>query len=142
PASYSRRGRRKRIYVPHLSYQQPWWPDNRLIADHFARQSWALRQGRSMAQVLVLHPIESAWCLFDPASMQRPHDHAGETADLVAMDDRLVELCRNLLCSQRDFDLGDESLLAEHGSAGPDGLRVGQMTYRLVILPELLTIRR
>ncbi len=141
-AFYSMRGRRKRIYVPHLSYQQPWWPDNRLIADHFARQSWALRQGRSMAQVLVLHPIESAWCLFDPASMQRPHDHAGETADLVAMDDRLVELCRNLLCSQRDFDLGDESLLAEHGSAGPDGLRVGQMTYRLVILPELLTIRR
>lgn len=141
-AFYSMRGRRKRVYVPHLSFQQPWWLDNRLIADHFARQSWALRQGRSMAQVLVLHPIESTWCLFDPESMQRPHDRMGEKADVAAMDDRLVKLLGNLLGIQRDFDLGDESLLAEHGSASPQGLRVGQMTYRVVILPELLTIRQ
>lgn len=141
-AFYSLRGRRKRIYVPHLSHQQPWWPDNHLISDPMARLSWALRQGRSMARVLVLHPIESAFCLYDPLTMERPHDRTSAPPQAHDMDTRLVTLCNNLLGLQRDFELGDETLIAEHGAATPGGLRVGQMTYGIVILPDLLTIRR
>ncbi len=140
-AFYSMRGRRKRIYVPHLSYQQPWWPDNRLIADPFARLSWALRQGQSLVRVLVLHPVESTFCLYDPTAMSRPHNRDDEPADVRDMDTRLVQLCRNLLGIRRDFDFGDETLLARHGQAEADGLRVGKMVYPVVILPELLTVR-
>jgi len=60
---YSLRGRRKRIYPPHLSHPQPWWPDNPHVARRYARLSCALSQGVFRPQVLVLHPVESAFCL-------------------------------------------------------------------------------
>ncbi|MDH7570421.1 MAG: glycosyl hydrolase, partial [Armatimonadota bacterium] len=141
-AFYSLRGRRKRIYVPHLSYQQPWWPDNRLIADPFARLSYALRQGKMHAEVMVLHPVESTFCLFDPVSMRSPHNPLVEPDDVKELDTRLVNLCDDLMSLHRGFEFGDETLLAKHGSAGPDGLRVGEMTYRVVLIPDLITIRR
>ncbi|NIA21254.1 MAG: hypothetical protein GWP05_04630, partial [Anaerolineaceae bacterium] len=139
---YSLRGRRKRIYVPHLSYQQPWWPDNRPMADYFARLSYALRCGWTRAEVLVLHPVESAMCLYDPTSMGRPHDRSTEAADVKAMDDRLVQLCDNLLKIHRGWEFGDETLMAKYGKVAADGLAVGRMTYRVVVLPEMLTMRR
>lgn len=140
-AFYSMRGRRKRIYVPHLSYQQPWWPDNRLVADYFARLSYALQRGRTRAEVLVVHPVESAFCLYDTTTMDQPHDRMGEAEDAKDFDTQLVNLCDNLLQIHRSFELGDETLLAKHGEVTDDGLRVGQMIYKAVVLPEMLTIR-
>ena len=138
---YSMRGRRKRIYVPHLSYQQPWWPENRLIADHFARLSYALRRGQTLADVLVLHPVESAFCLFDPTTMSSPHDRVSEAEDVKTLDTRLVDLCDSLMQIHRGFEFGDETLMAEYGEVGEEGLRVGWMAYKAVILPDVLTIR-
>jgi hypothetical protein len=139
---YSMRGGRKRIYVPHLSHQQPWWPENRLAADHFARLSYALRRGQTRADVLVLHPVESVFCLYDPKTMSRPHDRVAEAEDVKTMDTRLVELCANLLRIHRGFEFGDETLLAQYGEASAEGLWVGWMSYRAVVLPDMLTMRR
>jgi len=75
---YSLRGRRKRIYPPALSYQQPWWPENASIARYFARLCYALRQGTYAPEVLVLHPGESAFCLYDTLQMTEPHDRTRE----------------------------------------------------------------
>ena len=138
---YSMRGRRKRIYVPHLSHQQPWWPDNRLVADPFARLCYALRQGRARADVLLLHPVESAMCLYDPTAMDRPHDRSTERGPMKTMDDQLVDLCDNLLTIQRGFEFGDETLMARHGKVDPNGLTVGRMTYKVVVLPQMVTLR-
>ena len=138
---YSLRGRRKRIYAPHLSYQQPWWPDNSLIADPFARLSYALRRGDPLADVLVLHPVESAFCLYDPTTMAKPHDRMSEADDAKVFDTQLVDLCDNLLKIHRTFEFGDETLMARHGEVTAGGLKVGQMTYRAVVLPEVITIR-
>jgi len=139
---YSLRGRRKRIYAPHLSYQQPWWPDNRLVADYFARVSYALRQGTTRADVLVIHPVESAMCLYDPTAMEHPHDRSTEREDVRTLDDRLVELCDSLLAIHRGWEFGDEALMARHAKVTPDGLAVGRMTYKAVVLPPMVTIRR
>ena len=141
-AFYSMRGRRKRIYVPHLSYQMPWWPDNRIVADYFARLSYALRRGTTRAEVLVLHPIESVMGLYDPTTMDRPHDRSTEAGDDHAMDTFLVDLCDHLLGIQRSWEFGDETLMASYGKASSDGLTVGRMTYPTVILPWMKTIRR
>jgi hypothetical protein len=112
---YSMRGRRKRIYVPHLSHQQPWWSENRVLSDYFARVSYALRQGQFAPEVLVMHPIESAYCLYDPTTMDRPHDRTTETVEMKTRDDEMVRLMENLLAIHRSFDLGDETMLAEMG---------------------------
>lgn len=138
---YSMRGRRKRIYAPHLSHQQPWWPDNRMVSDHFARLSCAMHQGRPSADLLVLHPIESAFCVFDPLKyvFGRPEP---EGAEIVRMNDDLTLLLSNLTRVHLSFDLGDETIMADRASVDGPLLRVGKMTYRAVILPPLITLRQ
>jgi hypothetical protein len=140
-AFYSMRGRRKRIYPPHLSYQQPWWEENRYVADPFARLSYALQQGTHHPEVLILHPVESAFCLYDPTAIREPHDRVHEPADVQGLDAALVDLCDHLLSIQRAFDLGDEGLLASHGEVVDGRVQVGEMRYDIVILPEMITIR-
>ncbi|MFC1717713.1 glycosyl hydrolase [Candidatus Poribacteria bacterium] len=138
---YSLRGRRKRIYPPHLSHQQPWWSENRAIADYFARLSYALRQGDYQAEVLVLHSVESAFCLYDTLTMTQAHDRTLEAEDVKTLDTKLVNLCDNLLSIQRSFDFGDETLLAKYGKVTEADLQMGQMCYKVVVLPDMLTIR-
>jgi hypothetical protein len=138
---YSLRGRRKRIYAPHLSHQQPWWSENKYIADYFARLSYALRQGNYQAEVMVLHPIESAFCLYDTLTMTQAHDRTLEAEDVKALDTKLVDLCSNLLSIQRSFDFGDETLLAKYGKVTGAELQMEHMRYKVVILPDMLTIR-
>jgi len=140
-AFYSMRGRRKRLFVPHMSYQQPWWPDNRLATDHCARLSYALQQGRPLADILLLHPVESVAGLYDATTMSHPHNVRTESDAVRSLDDRFVHLCDALLSIQRDFHFGDEHLLSRHARVSDGRLLVGRSQYRLVILPEMITIR-
>ncbi len=138
---YSLRGRRKRYYVPHLSYQQPWWSHSRLITDYAARRNYALRQGRHHADVLVLHPIESAWCLYGPRD-DGADGVGGPQQDARDLNRDAVRLSESLLRSHRSFDYGDETILARMGAVEGDRLRVGEARYRAVVLPSLVTLRR
>jgi hypothetical protein len=145
---YSMRGARKRDYPANLFYQQPWWPHNHLIADYFARLSWALTQGERVVDILVVHPIGSAWSLYSPL---RP----------LAVDELNVQfesLVETLLDLHRDFHFGDEMLmermaaveLAEdagfagdaQSSKGTPVLQVGEMAYRVVVVPPGVTLAR
>ncbi len=134
-ALYSMRGERKRDYPQDIFYQQPWWPENRLIADYFARLSYVLSQGRRVVDILVLHPIASAWTLYRPQA----------TRAVDRLDRALDELLMTLMCHQRDFHLGDEMLM-EHDARcriqddGGPILQIGQMAYRLVIVPPGVTL--
>ncbi len=140
-AFYSMRGRRKRIYAPHLSYQQPWWPENRPLADYCARLSLVLRQGRPLAEVLLLHNVESGFCHYDPLARENHFDRQTEPEELQNLLDSLVITGENLLSIQRNFEFGDETLLAKYGRVTAKGLQVEQMTYPVVILPQMCTIR-
>lgn len=131
-ALYSMRGERKRDYPPTLSYQQPWWQFNNLIADYKARLSYALTRGRRVTQVLVIHTIESAWATFAP----------GDDRQARFLSDAFEQVSRWLLEEQYDFDYGDESLLARHGRIEGDRFCVGQASYDLVILPPAVTLRQ
>jgi len=135
---YSMRGERKRDYPQNIFYQQPWWPDNRLIADYFARLSYALSQGQRVVDVLVIHPIGSAWTLYRP----------GASYAVDQLDRALDELLITLIRAQRDFHLGDEMLMepgapcearVEEDEAGA-ALVVGEMAYRVVIVPPGVTL--
>jgi hypothetical protein len=135
---YSMRGERKRDYPQNLFYQQPWWPENRLIADYFARLSYILSQGRRVVDILVIHPIGSAWTLYRP----------GATRVVVQLDRALDDLLMALMQNQRDFHLGDEMSMAPgapceaHVVVDEDGARldVGRMSYRVVIVPPGVTL--
>jgi hypothetical protein len=135
---YSMRGERKRDFPQNIFYQQPWWPENHLIADYFARLSYALSQGQRVVDILVIHPIGSAWALFRP----------GATYAVDQLDEALDALLMTLMQNQRDFHLGDEMLMGPgapcearvtRGEAGPR-LEVGEMSYRVAIVPPGVTL--
>ncbi|MFH0795942.1 MAG: glycosyl hydrolase [Candidatus Omnitrophota bacterium] len=133
---YSMAGCRKRDYPPTLSYQQPYWLDNKPLEDYFSRTAYLLSRGKFVADILVLHPIESGFMLFEPGKPCR------QNKEIWQMNDSFVSLLEELLANHFEFDLGDETLLARHGKSSEERLTVGQMTYRVVVLPEMLTIRR
>ncbi len=139
---YSMRGERKRIYAPHLSYQQPWWSHNHFEADHFARFSYLMRSGSYAADVLVVHSLESAYGIYDASNVVNPHQRAGEPAEVRRLTELLVSVSDGLLSAHYDFEYGDEALMARHATIDGARLRIGRMTYRAVILPGLTTLRR
>ena len=114
-----------------------------MVADYFARLGYALREGRHAAETLVLHPVESAFSLYEPLKFRPGQPERMENAPLEKLNAALVEVLRALAESCRSYDLGDEQMLGRTGSVGEDGtLRVGAMSYRAVILPQMLTLRR
>ncbi len=137
---YSLRGRRKRIFVPQLSYQQPWWTENRIVADHFSRLSYCMRQGEYRADVLVLHPVESGFCLYDPTHKDTL-DRINEPEEIRALFEGLQRTSENLLAIHRGFHYGDETLMARHGRVEGGTLAVGEAEYHAVVLPDALTLR-
>jgi hypothetical protein len=130
-ASYSLRGLRKRDFPPSLHYHQPWWPQYYLWNDYLARLLAVLVRGKAVTDVLVIHPIASAWSEFTPLG-------AGPVREL---DERLRGLAEFLLGTHADFHFGDELILERKGSVAGDRLVVGEGGYRTVIVPDATNLR-
>jgi len=128
---YSLAGGAKRDYPASIFPHSPWWKYYRVVEDYFARLGVVLTAGTPIRDVLVIHPIASAFGLYLPG---RP--------DLVDEIQRPFEaLLTGLLNAHYDYDLGDESLLARHAKVAAGRLKVGRMTYRAVIVPPTITLR-
>lgn len=128
---YSMRGERKRDYPPTFSAPQPYWPYNRIFEDYSARMSYAASVGKYAANIAVLNPIESAWIELDNVKKIFRNDRT----------DRFDALMEKMQATHRDYDLLDEQIAEEIASVSAKGLKVGEMTYKIVILPHMLTIR-
>jgi hypothetical protein len=127
---YSMRGRRKRDYGLNFHWSQPWWKYNVILEEYFARLSYMLSRGRRIVNVLVIHPIGTAWALYSPLN----------TSKVAEIDHYLSSLLRTLLSVHIDFDLGDEMLMEKYGRVDGERLRVGSMIYNTVIIPPSVTL--
>jgi len=128
---YSARGCRKRDYPPSLHHQQPWWDDYGVLNDYMARVTFMLTRGKHVADVLVIHSIESAWAVYEP----------GRTAAIDGLSRALSSVAETLLGSHVDFDFADEGMLARHARVASKRLRVSHAEYRVVIVPPCVTLR-
>jgi hypothetical protein len=129
---YSLRGRRKRTYVPHISYHQPYWENYRAFTDYQARVSWFVSQGKPAADILCIHPIEAAFMEYNPGS-----NGFGD------MDKEFNFMLRKLVGIQANFELGDEDTIEDCGSVDEYGnFVIGLMRYRVVIIPNLPVLRQ
>ena len=61
---YSLKGSRKREYPASLFFQQPWWKDYNQFNDYFCRLSKLMSESKSIIDILVIHPLKSAWSCF------------------------------------------------------------------------------
>lgn len=150
---YSMRGERKRDYPPNLFYQQPWWEHSRKMADYCARLSYILSRGNRVTDVLVLHSIESAWCCYNPTDVVLDGEGQLDTPDtwieyqpsrkfkVNDLSFKFNLLINMLLRLHYDYDLGDEAIIAGHGSTEGGMFKVGQAAYSVVIVPSSITLR-
>lgn len=131
-AALSLRGIRKRDFPPSLHYHQPWWPHYYLWNNYAASVLSALTTGTAVADVLVVHPISSAWAEYSPL------DH-GPVEEL---DARLRSLADFLLGVHADFHFGDELILERKGRADKGTMVVGERRYRVVVVPDATNLRK
>ena len=127
-------GESKRDYPAPIDQHSPWYEKYALIEDHFARLNTVLRRGAPCVHVAVVHPIESHWMMMGPdrQCMEKR----------IASDERFADLLDWLLFGLQDFDLLSEALLPRQQVYAENGtLHVGQMAYKVVVVPQLLTIR-
>ncbi len=127
---YSIRGMRKRDYPPSVFYQSPWWKDYRHFNDYFARLSKLLADGEEQVDVLLLHPMHSAWVSYTDCDSER-----------LRRLDRDMEWMANTLAGLHiPYHFGDETILERHGSVKNGLFHVGNCHYKAVVLPSMETI--
>lgn len=129
---YSLRGSRKREYPASLFYQQPWFDSFRPYNDYFARVGKLVARSVPEVDVLVLHPMATAWIAYN-----------GQDAQAVdAVQSTLDRVTDDLLALGVMPHYGDETLMASHGRVAGGKLWIGRMGYQAVLLPDIRTMDR
>lgn len=132
-AWYSMAADAKRDYPASIFRQSPWHEQYGVAEDYFARISEVLFADdfEEVRDLLVLHPIESAWgvrVLHDDTPTH-PLDHA------------FLAISSALLAANIDYDYGSEAVMARHARVKGGKLVVAKAAYKAVVIPEMLTIR-
>ncbi|MFT3786541.1 MAG: hypothetical protein QM770_10290 [Tepidisphaeraceae bacterium] len=127
-------GEAKRDYPASISYQSPWFEQYPLIEDHFARVASVITRGAPCPRVGVIHPIESSWLNWGPAEQN--------TAEAVPLEKSFQSITEWLCFGLVDFDFISEALLPRQlPRVEGESLRVGEMKYACVIVPDVTTLR-
>ncbi|MDK1031263.1 MAG: glycosyl hydrolase, partial [Planctomycetia bacterium] len=131
-------GEAKRDFPASILHQSPWWTHYTKVEDYFSRAGVLMTTGEAVANVLVIHPIESTWV----------RCRAGWLGDAETkrLDANLKNLRNWLLQAQLDFDYGNEEIMGRLASVGRSGgkpvLKVGKAAYTTVLVPPMLTMHR
>lgn len=131
-AGLSLRGVRKRDLPPSLHYHQPWWPYYHFWNEHLAALASVLAAGRPQVDVLVIHPVASAWAEYSPL----------DPAPVKDLDQALEDLVAFLLGAHIDFHFGDELTLERKASVSKGHVEVGPCRYRAVVVPDAINLRK
>lgn len=129
--SYSLRGMRKRDYPPSLFIQQNWWEEYNNFTDYVSGIGAMISQSQEICDVLVIHPLFSAYTLFDTTS----------DCEAVKKIDRDFEnICRRLQGEHIGYHFGDETIIRKYGEIKGNKLCIGEKEYGKVLLPDLCNI--
>jgi hypothetical protein len=126
-------GEGKRDWPASIHYQSPWYREYPYVEDHFARLNTALTRGKVDIKIGVIHPVESLWLAWGP------NDQTGELRE--QYDENFRDLIAWLLYGLLDFDFISEALLPDLCPSGSYPLKVGEMEYTTVIVPDCKTLR-
>ena len=138
---YSLRGCRKRDYPPCFNYNTTWWHENKIVEDYFARLSVALEQGEAVRNILLLHPVSTAWSRLGVNPYGNPIRRGErDVPGLNEYGNRLNALIEYLMRRHLDCDLGDELIIRQHGRAVSGQFVIGEARYGTVVLPPMDTL--
>ena len=133
---YSLGGLRKWDAPPSQFLQNPYWPQFPRFTDYLGRLCYALSRGRRAAAVALVDPITSLWTHGSGAggSIGAGPD---AVAKRVAGDWQYLQ--RELEAAQRPFDSLDPLLMSE-GKVVDGMLRLGEASYRVIVLPPMASL--
>jgi hypothetical protein len=108
-----------------LSPVNIWWPYYHLLGDYVARCSALLRCGRPVADIAVYSPLANQWTLnvFNAPRWTRDFDWG--------------DLGKLILANGYDFDLINDDVLLHHAELSHGEIRVRDLQYRLLVLPNI-----
>ena len=127
---YTNKGKRKRDYPPAIFFQQPWWDDVRVFFDSMSRVGMLLAEGEVIADTLLIHAESAAWSLFDGSATSAAASDIGKVNRLLLDDMKMLEN------KHIPYHLGDETMMAKKAFVDGNKLRIGEMTYSTVVLPD------
>ncbi|MGI5870219.1 MAG: glycosyl hydrolase [Kiritimatiellia bacterium] len=132
-AWYSMEAAAKRDYPASIFRQSPWHGVYGAVEDYFARIGEVVfAEGfEEVRDLLVLHPIESAWGVKITRDAAPTHE----------TDHAFLTLSSALLGANIDFDYGSEAVLSRHARIKGGKFVVAKAAYKAVVVPPMLTIR-
>ena len=128
---YSNRGIRKRDYPAAIYYQQPWWDDARLFFDTMSRTGMLLSGGTEPADILLIHPLSVAWCMYNGFVEGRER-----AREIRAYNDKFLSEMRTLEDKHLIYHLGDETVMERHARVEDGAIVIGECRYTRVILTD------
>ena len=131
---YSMDAEAKRDYPATISEHSPWYTVYSGIEDHFARVGSVISAGDEIRDILVIHPLESAWGV-------RYRVSENVVPPVVKLNQEFFDLANTLLGANLDFDYGDEGQIARRGSVNGNTFTIACADYKAVVVPALKTIR-
>lgn len=138
---YTLAGIGKRDHPPSLFEQQPFWAQAEQFSVYAERAAKFVSAGCYEADWLLVLPLESVWSTHTPLGAA-PSSVTGSWPDDVC-DAAYVRIVERLLQTHVSFDIGEEGIIERYGKVSPEGkLSVGVSTYRGIVLPPVLTLRR
>ena len=128
---YSIRGQRKRDYPAFYSEHNPWQSDLAIFNEYFNNLGSALSLGVEYADILVIHPMHTAWLDFKRCDMD---------ASVALHDKNLASLVKLLSSRGVAYHFGSEAIMKDMASVTGALIRVGECSYKTVIIPAADTL--
>ncbi|MCR4719989.1 MAG: hypothetical protein K5768_10210 [Firmicutes bacterium] len=122
---YSIRGIRKRDYPPAMYCQQPWWSEYDKFVNAMSREGMILSKGEKKADVLLIHPMTTAWTMFDN----------GKNEGIDELNKKFLSVIKDLEQKHILFHLGDETIMERHAKVVGNKLVIGKQSYTYVLNP-------
>lgn len=139
---YSLKGRAKRAYPPQVNYYQPYFNDLHIVYDYVATVSQFISLGKPCADVLIIHPLDSAFCCYSPRSAWSLTGIPISEKTMRERDEEFFALTKAMSLSNVPFDFGDERTIESCGKIKNGEFIVGNTSYRTVVLPNLWTLQK
>lgn len=129
---YSIRGQRKRDYPAFYSNHNPWMKDFLAFNDYFTTLGYMLSESREVANVLVIHPIHSAYFDFK----------RDDSSTLRELTDKFTALVEKLGARGIGHHFADETLMAKYGTVQDNKIVIGKCAYNCVVVPDMKGLDR
>lgn len=127
-SAYSIRGQRKRDYPNTYSEHMAWFDKFREFNDYFAALGYMLSESKNRVNVLVLHPIKSAYLTYD-----RDVDYLS----IKDVEDSFTRTVEKFGSENIPHHYGDENIIKRHGKVENGKFIVGDYAYDYVYIPEM-----